>query len=769
MRAPVAGARRRPPVWLLATLCYVLLAVLATWPLLRDADTKVAGAATDPVLNTGVLVWNATTTPFSNEWWNPPHFAPTPGVVALTENLLGMSPVASPVYWLTGNPWLAYNLSVFVTWPLSACAAYLLVFLLTRRSDAAFVGGLAFAFSPYRVDALPHLQTLATFGIAATLAGAHGYLQERRWPWLLLAGLGWMQQAMANGYYVLYGGLFIALWWGFFCTRRDRWKPGLTLVATWAVCSVPLVPMLLGYRAVHEQFGLHRTYTEILYFSALAGSWFETHKDVWLWSRVFAYGKDNLFPGLTVVVLTLVGVVCALRQPSTLAGPDSSHSRLRPWLVGGVCIALASIAVNLVWGRVDTELAGVAVKMTDIGRAVVVLVLCAVPLVWWTPRLRDAVVRRSPLLFYVAATLLLALLSCGPELRTGTDVVWKPAPYGWLMTLPGFNEVRVPTQLKMIGLLALSVSAALCYGFVRPRHLRAAAPLLVLVSAGILADGWMTHAEMATAPAMWPAVEPVNRPEPILELPLGDIDWGALLRASIHHRRTFNGTSGYDPPHYFALKQGLDARNPATLAALASLGAYDIVVDGEQDPDGSLLRYAASAAGAVKLVTDGPRTLFRVPAGQPEPSVGAPLAIAAVDTAHHTENKGLMLDNDVNTGWADLPDTPDAWVIADLGAERELGGITEVVGDYPRDFPRRLVVEVSNDREAWTAAWAGPTDAHAFLAFIREPRNASLHITFPTVRGRYVRLRETESPTNWRIQELRLHAPLAEPATGSRP
>ena len=769
MRAPVAAARRHPPVWLLATFCYVLLSVVATWPLLRDAGTRVAGANTDPVLNAGVLVWNATTTPFSDEWWNPPHFAPTSGVVALTENLLGMSPVASPVYWFTGNPWLAYNLSVFVTWPLSACAAYLLVFLLTRRSDAAFVGGLAFAFSPYRVDALPHLQTLATFGIAATLAGAHGYLQERRWPWLLLAGLGWLQQALANGYYVLYGGLFIALWWTFFFTRRDTWKPGLTLIATWAVFSLPLVPMLLGYRAVHEQLGLHRTYTEIVYFSALAGSWFETHKDVWLWSRVFAYGKDNLFPGLLVVVLTLVGVTRALRAPSPTAAHDETGSRLRPWLIAGLCIALMSIAANLVWGRVDTQVAGLSVKMTDIGRAVVVLVLCAVPLIWRTPRLRDAVVRRSPLLFYVAATLLLALLSCGPELRTGADVIWKPAPYGWLMTLPGFNEVRVPTQFKMIGLLCLAVSAALAYGVVRLRDTRRAAVVLVFVSAGILADGWMTHAEMATAPTLWPRVEPAHRPEPILELPLGDIDWGALLRASVHHRRTFNGTSGYDPPHYFALKQGLDARNPATLDALASLGAYDIVVDGDQDPDGSLLRYAASAPGAVKLVTDGPRTLFRVPTGQPEPSVGAPLAIAAVDTAHHTENKALMLDNDVNTGWADLPDTPDAWVIADLGAERELGGITEVVGDYPRDFPRRLVVEVSNDREVWTTAWAGPTDAHAFLAFIREPRNASLHITFPSVRGRYVRLRETETPTNWRIQELRLHAPLAEPATGSRP
>lgn len=762
MRSPVAAPRRRPPVWLLATLCYVLLSALATWPLLRDAGTKVAGANTDPVLNTGVLMWNATTTPFSAEWWNPPHFAPTQGVVALTENLLGMSPVASPVYWLTGNPWLAYNLSVFVTWPLSACAAFLLVFVLTRRNDAAFIGGLAFAFSPYRVDALPHLQTLATFGVAFTLAGAHAYLRDRRWPWLLLVGLGWLQQALANGYYVLYGGLFIALWWTFFCTRRDTWKPGLTLVGTWALFSVPLAPMLLGYRAVHEQFGLHRTYTEILYFSALAGSWFETHKDVWLWSRVFTYGKDNLFPGLAVVVLTFVGVVQALRAPRTTELP-ADDSKLRPWLVAGACVALVSIAVNLVWGRIDTQVAGIAVKMTDVGRAVVLLLLCGVPLVWRTPRLRDALVRRSPLLFYVSAFLLLSLLSCGPELRTGADVIWKPAPYGWLMALPGFNEVRVPTQLKMIGLLCLAVSAALGFLAIRLRQVRMSAAVLVLACAGIVADGWMTHAEMATAPAMWPAVEPVGWPEPILELPLGDIDWGAMFRASTHHRRTFNGTSGYDPPHYFALKQGLDAHNPATLVALASLGAYDIVVDGEQDADGGLLRYAASAPGSVRLTSDGPRTLFRVPAGPPEPAVGAALAIASVETAHHSENKALMLDGDVTTGWADLPDTPDAWVIADLGQERELAGITDVVGDFPRDFPRRLVVDVSNDRATWTTAWAGPTDAHAFLGFIRDPRNASLRITFPTVRGRYVRLRETEMPTNWRIQELRVHAPAQRP------
>lgn len=69
---------------------YVLISIAATWPLARDASTLIAGDTGDPILNTSVLVWNATTFPHSPAYWNAPHFYPTQGATTFTENLLGM-------------------------------------------------------------------------------------------------------------------------------------------------------------------------------------------------------------------------------------------------------------------------------------------------------------------------------------------------------------------------------------------------------------------------------------------------------------------------------------------------------------------------------------------------------------------------------------------------------------------------------------------------------------------------------------------------------
>src|SRR4029077_2632372 len=117
-------------------------------------------------------------------------------------------------------------------------------------------------------------------------------------------------------------------------------------------------------------------------------------------------------------------------------------------------------------------------------------------------------------------------------------------PYGWLMTLPGFNEVRVPTQIKMINILCLAVAAGLAFGAIRPTRVRLAAVIWAIVAAGILLDGWMLRAQMAPPPESWASVEPPDRPEPILELPLGGGDYAATFRAAVHRRRVLNGVSG---------------------------------------------------------------------------------------------------------------------------------------------------------------------------------------------------------------------------------
>jgi hypothetical protein len=442
--------------------------------------------------------------------------------------------------------------------------------------------------------------------------------------------------------------------------------------------------------------------------------------------------------------------------------------RLRAWLAVGATLSALALLINVGFGRIDTSIVGIRFKMVDVARAVALFLVFAIPSLWLTPHMRAALQRRSPLVFYTGAAILFALLACGPELRTGDEVIWKPAPYGWLMMLPGFNELRVPTQLKMIHVLCLAVAAGLAYRAIRPTPAHIARLALTIGAIAILLDGWTSRAEMATAPASWPLVEPPGRTEPILELPIASGDYAATFRAAIHRRRVFNGVSGYDPPHYFALREGLMAHDPAVLTAIAALGDFDIVVDGDADPEGREAQYAAAAPGAVRVTSDGRRTLFRVPKGAADPPLGQPWPIAGIRAVRREADAALMLDGNVETGWVDFPADPDGWVVADLGEVREVGGVTHSIGNNPLDFPRRLVIEVSGEGQNWERVWEGATFAHTFLGFVRESRWASLQFPFAPRPARYVRLRETERPAIWRLQELRVHAPRGEQPSDAR-
>ena len=465
-------------------LVYALMAVAVTWPLVRDARTLIASDAGDPVLNTSILVWNATVRPLSTAWWNAPHFFPTAGVVAFTENLLGLYPLTSPIYWLTGNAILAYNLTLFLLWPLSALAVFLLVRPLVAWQPAAFVAGLAFAFTPLRAVAVPHIQTMATFGVPLFLVGLHGYVRSGRRSWLVLFGLAWLHQGFANGYYILYGGLMAGMWVLYFCSTRTTARAMLPIVITGATASLPLVPMLLKYRAVHDETGVRRSLEEIVYFSAGPQSWFEVGDLSWLWHTVLPAGKDNLFPGLTVVALVACGLAVLLSRRDADRGGRGGWARLLLGAVAGLSLAL--VLVVLWHGPVNTTIGPVPLRVRRLDRALVVLVLTGGPFLWTIAGFRRALAERSPMLFYAAGMVVFAVLACGPVLRVHGQAVLDPAPYGWLMGLPGFDELRVPTQIKMVYLLCLSVAGGLSLAALRPSRPGPARVLLGVVVAGLL-------------------------------------------------------------------------------------------------------------------------------------------------------------------------------------------------------------------------------------------------------------------------------------------
>jgi hypothetical protein len=765
-RARVFTPARRD---LLVLALFVGIAALYVHPLLADLTGRIASDPGDPALNAAVLWWNATTVPFTAAWWNQPWFHPTPGITAFTENLVGLAPIATPAYWLTRDAVAAYNITVFVTFPLSAFACYFLVRRVTGRIDAAIVAGLAFAFNPYRASGeLGHLQSLAAFYLPLALGALHAYLENRRVRWLFVFSIAWILQSLANGYYMLFGGVLIALWLVYFGSTARTWKAAAQAAGAWVLASLPLIPILLGYKRIHEHYGLHRTFQDAVAFSAHPDSWLQTAHIVRVWGGVLSAGKENMFPGVTAAALVTLTIVAGLSR----ARPGARAPRLRRVAQAAMAIAALASAAALVafvvsGGRLGVFLGGTLLfRMSDPYRAVVVLTLCALPLLWLSPA-RDVLVRRHPFVFYAIATILMALFACGPVLRTHDLVILDPAPYRWLMALPGFDEIRVASRFWMMGVLCLSVSAGLGFAACAPgsrgsdwsmRVVRYA--LCVTASAGLLADGWLTSLPTRPAPARWTGVAGSAAGLPLLELPLGPRwDAAATLRTTTHGRRVMNGVSGYEPPHYPALEAGLVSAAPEMLAAIASLGPYEVSVEIANDPDGRWKKYVAAAPGATRVADNDARAIFRIPlAAVSDANVGLALPIQSVLASRGDPSK--FIDGRMDTIWADGPQTSDQWVLADLGRPQTVGGVSLAIGGYVRDFPRHPAVEVSMDGERFSRVWEGNGAAPAFLAVLKDLRSGWLRLPVPPQEARFVRIRQLGwENVNWVVPELEINAP----------
>ena len=74
--------------------------------------------------------------------------------------MLGALPVFAPTYLLTGNPILAYNVVLLLSFPLCGLSIFWLVHYWTRNFWASILAGSFFAFAPSRLSQLGHLQLL---------------------------------------------------------------------------------------------------------------------------------------------------------------------------------------------------------------------------------------------------------------------------------------------------------------------------------------------------------------------------------------------------------------------------------------------------------------------------------------------------------------------------------------------------------------------------------------------------------------------------------
>ena len=117
---------------------------------------------------------------------------------------------------------------------------------------------------------------------------------------------------------------------------------------------------------------------------------------------------------------------------------------------------------------------------------------------------------------------------------------------------------------------------------------------------------------------------------------------------------------------------------------------------------------------------------------------------------------GLMSDGDRHTAWMAPTQQNVEEFIADLGATREVRGVTLSLGPFPGGFPRDLSVLTSTDGAQWSDAWHGKGAAPTLQAAIANQRDVPLRLTFSPRTARYVRVRQTgHSSSVWAVAEFR--------------
>ena len=565
MYHPGTGVSLRYLSWLWVAGLLALLSLAEHIQLIRQFGSAVPSDPGDPILNTWILWWNTQRLPLTDAYWNAPVFAPAPHAFALSETLLGLTWLTTPLQWLGASPLVAYNATFVVEPVLNGLSAYWLCLTLTGRRDAALVGGFAFAFAPYHASQLSHLQTRAMFFMPIALVGLHRYWQGGGPRWLGLFAASIALNGLTSGYFLLYFGVFIALAIGWYVVAVPDRRKLVAVLAALGVAGLTLWPVVSTYRSVQREWNLRRSITEVETFSADLTSIAQGATNLVVWQiKAPLHGPERAgYPGIAIAALVAAGAVIAVRhRRRDLAAPPWRTIAVRTLAVFSALAFAAGVAAVMT-ERTAYKVFGVAVD----------LALLAILL---SPRFTALVRQGSLPALYATGAIVAWLFTLGPVGTVLGHRFWYKAPFSWVMQLPGFDGARVPARFMCVEILCLAVVAAFAFMRLWPASKRGAALSAMAIAAAMAIDGW---AQVPIAPAPKPLPVPVTA-DLVVELPTWSPfdDAGAMYRGMSHGRPVVNGHSGYVPPHYVKLQTDLRNDCVNSLEALRAGRSMDAII-----------------------------------------------------------------------------------------------------------------------------------------------------------------------------------------------
>ena len=571
--APAGGRPNRAVIIdAAAALLFALLSVLMTWPLARILRTAVADPG-DPFISVWILDW---------DWYATFHrgvslfqanaFSPSLYPLAYSDNLYGIALFLFPLRAVGLEPLTAFNMAILGGFAFSGFAAYLLGRSITGSVAAGIIGGIFYAFAPFRFLHLGHIQYIWGGWLPMLLFGLIRYARRPTWWRAAAFGAIYLMNGLTNIHALLFGTVAIAL--SMPLLRRLSDGSGREFWLPLASATLPAMAFLLfflePYQIVSTLYGMKREWSVVLGYSATWRDWFVASSYNRLYGSLANTGQTDpelwLFPGVLSLLLSALAIVLlrrddlpmpARRMPTELTGRrwlralDASIAVL--FVVTILSAAMVRTIPLSISGQTLFSYRGGPVAPVLLVTLVATRLLLRYPKGWAGGENRSFRHTMVEGRFQPAVWTALLWLCLGVLGSFGLHGFFHQFLF---QHVPGFRGVRVPARWAMVSCVGLSMLVSCGSVAILKRIGRQAARRSIAVA---LALAFLL--ELKAAPIRWwdalPEVPPVYRwleshdiHGSILELPIDENNSEPtyMFRATAHHQAIVNGVSGFAPP-----------------------------------------------------------------------------------------------------------------------------------------------------------------------------------------------------------------------------
>jgi hypothetical protein len=546
-------------------------------------------------------------------------FYPHGSSLTFAEPLVTPALLAGPLYVLTGNPYLAYNLTLLLFWAASGWAMYAVTYGVTRCHPAAVAAMLVFTVAPPRIQYVVEFQMEMMFGLPLAVYAFVRYLETQRARFLVAFLVAFWLQAIAVWYFaVILGSGLAVLALSYALRHWSGWRPRTMLASAGGMVALglALAPIAWPFFVTRAELGLERGIEDAVRRSADVLSYVST-EGIWLekfWPIRRGH-ETSLFPGL--VAYGLAGLAMVWLRTARRA------DMARGWPERLVAVAIAACAILGVLtvvggGRIGIGSAWAPLpSLTSCGVALLGGLLLRDALAGWR-RWRAGLAARDLTEGEWVSTLgamgvLAWLLSLGPVVPVA-GVATGSGLYAWLhpYVLP-LRAIRGTTRFGLLVLLVVALLAGLGVAWLWTRWRGRGRRLAVAVVLAALALDYVHTPPRYKWIASWTRpVDAILREDPddvvVFEWPLNRraIDVDAMLRSVGHGKRIVNGFAGFTLGFERALSGILGASvppfaSPAARTALAQIYPlrYVVVRELARPPDWPTGALLADLSGGV--------------------------------------------------------------------------------------------------------------------------------------------------------------------------